>query len=376
MKITIIKKYINLTIILILIYELFYSIKNKEKAFNDFLNLNDSQNSVLIALYEIDHLECLPGFINYFLNLRYKVDILIRNISFESIEKLNPSKYIRIFKYKNIDEINNNLQLFKNITRKYKFLFLITLDIFKINFYKKLGYYEHPNTLFIIHHINELYSVGIEKYILEKKVFSLIDTQKILYLNPSYFGHFKLCFRKNKKVKFFITSTKNRNYDYFLNGVYFLKNNSLDFEINVVGRCGKFGIDYVPKELRKYFKFYRRIPYQKMYEIVLKSDFIILNLYPRKEDNIYKFYRSTGNAQLSYGFCKPALVEKSFSSIYKFSEKNSIIYNNNDISLAMMKAATISKKKYKILCKNLNLLRKKIFDISLNNLKKIINKYK
>ena len=113
-----------------------------------------------------------------------------------------------------------------------------------------------------------------------------------------------------------------------------------------------------------------------MYEIVLKSDFIILNLYPRKEDNIYKFYRSTGNAQLSYGFCKPALVEKSFSSIYKFSEKNSIIYNNNDISLAMMKAATISKKKYKILCKNLNLLRKKIFDISLNNLKKIINKYK
>ena len=221
MKITIIKKYINLTIILILIYELFYSIKNKEKAFNDFLNLNDSQNSVLIALYEIDHLECLPGFINYFLNLRYKVDILIRNISFESIEKLNPSKYIRIFKYKNIDEINNNLQLFKNITRKYKFLFLITLDIFKINFYKKLGYYEHPNTLFIIHHINELYSVGIEKYILEKKVFSLIDTQKILYLNPSYFGHFKLCFRKNKKVKFFITSTKNRNYDYFLNGVYF-----------------------------------------------------------------------------------------------------------------------------------------------------------
>ena len=185
-----------------------------------------------------------------------------------------------------------------------------------------------------------------------------------------------MCFKKNKKIKFFITSTKNRNYDYFINGVYFLKNNSIDFEINVVGRCGKFGIKDVPRELRKYFQFYRKIRYQKMYEIILKSDFIILNLYPSKEDNIYKFYRATGNAQLSYGFCKPPLVEKSFSSIYKFSDKNSIIYNNNDIYLAMMKAATITKKKYKILCKNLNLLRKEIYDISLNNLKNVINKYK
>ena len=63
MEIYIIKKKINLVIILVLLYELFYSIKNKERTFNNFLNLDDSQNSVLIALYETDHLECLPGFI-------------------------------------------------------------------------------------------------------------------------------------------------------------------------------------------------------------------------------------------------------------------------------------------------------------------------
>lgn len=376
MEIRIVEKNINLVIILVLIYELFYSIKNKERTFNNFLKIDDSQNSVLITLFEIEHLECLPGFINYFINLKFKVDILIRDVSIESIEKLKPTKYIRIFQYKNIDEIKNNIQLIKNITRKYKFLFLLTLEIEKINFYKELGFYNHPNSLFIIHHINELFSVGIERYILENKVFSLIDTKTILYLNPSYFGHFKLSFKKNKKVKFFITSTKYRNYEPFLKGIEFLKNNSLDFEINVVGRCGKFGIEDVPKELRKYFQFYSKIPYQKLYEIVLASDFIILNLYPRTEDDIYKFYRATGSAQLSYGFCKPALVEKSFSSIYKFTDKNSIIYSNNDISSAMMKAIKISNIKYSILCKNLNLLRKKIFDISLNNLKKTINKYK
>ena len=176
------KKKLNLLIILILIYELFYSIKNKDRrTFNDFLNLNGTQNSILIALYENEHLECLPGYINYFINLRYQVDILINLFSIESIEKLQPTKYIRIFQYKNIKEIENNSKKFKNITRKYKFLFLTTLNINLVNFYKKLGYYNHPNSLFIIHHINELYSVGLDRSIFENKVFSLIDTKKITY---------------------------------------------------------------------------------------------------------------------------------------------------------------------------------------------------
>ena len=64
MEIHIIKKNINLVIILILLYEFFYSINNKDRTFKDFLNLKDTQNPVLIALYENYHLECLPGFIN------------------------------------------------------------------------------------------------------------------------------------------------------------------------------------------------------------------------------------------------------------------------------------------------------------------------
>lgn len=356
---------------------MFYHKKIKGRSFNDFLNLNDQSNSVLIALYENYHLECLPGIINYFIVLKYKVDILIKFSSIESIEKLNPSKYIRIFQYNNNNDINFNLKLLNNTISKYKFLFLLTLEKSKIQFYKELGYYNHPNSLFVIHHINELYYVGLKRYIFENKVFGLIDTGKILYLNPSYFGNFKMSFKKNKIVTFFITSTKNRNYTYFLEGVSFLKNNSIDFKINVVGRSGKFELNDVPKDLRNYFLFYTQIPYQQMYEIILKSDFIILNLYPsRKEDIIYKYYRATGNAQISYGFCKPALIEKSFSSIYKFSDDNSIIFNNNDIALAMMKAAKITKRKYKNLCENLNFLRKKIFQISLNNLKKTLNKYK
>ena len=370
-----IKKKIYL--ILILIYHLYDNNKKKVRTFNDFLNLSDQNNSILIASYETFHLECLPGFINYFINLKYKVDILIQFNLIESIGKLKSNEYIRIFPYKDMNEIKSNIKILKNIIMKYKFLLLLTLEKYRIQFYKDLGYYNHSNSLFIIHHIDELYSIGLKRYILENKVFGLIDTGKILYLNPSYFGDFKISFEKHKITKFFITSTKNRNYTYFLKGIYLLKKKSIDFKINIIGRSGKFKNKDIPKELRIYFHFYSNIPYQKMYKIIQESDFIILNLFPsRKEDNIYKYYRATGNAQISYGFCKPVLVEKSFSSIYKFSDKNSIIYNNNDLDLAMMKAAKITNKKYKILVKNLGVLRKKIYRISFNNLKKILNKYK
>ena len=156
----------KISFIIILIYELLYQKKNKGRTINDFLNLNDQNNSILIASYETYHLECLPGFINYFINLRYKVDILIQYNLIESIERLKPTKYIRIFQYKNIHEINSNLKLLKNIIIKYKFLFLITLEKNKIQFYKELGYYNHSNSLFIIHHLNELYSIGLKRYII------------------------------------------------------------------------------------------------------------------------------------------------------------------------------------------------------------------
>lgn len=372
-----IKKKLFIFLLFLILNELFYYNKIKKNNFEDFLKINDQENSVLITLYDNYHFECLPGYINYFINLKYKVDILIDYNFIESLDKLKPSKYIRIFEYKNIYQIINKIKLLKKIFLNYKFLFLITLEKYRIHFYKHLGYYDHPNSLFIIHHLNELNSIGLKRYILQNKVFSLIDTGQILYLNPCYFGKFKIIFKKNKIPKFFITSTKKRNYTYFLKGISYLKKNSIDFEINVVGRSGKFGINDVPKDLRNYFNFYNNITYQKMYEIIIKSDFIVLNLYPnRKEDNIYKLYRATGNAQISYGFCKPSLVESSFSSIYKFSNTNSIIYNNTNIHLAMMEAAKLTNKRYINLCKNLNILRKNIYKISLNNLKGILNKYK
>ena len=107
--------------------------------------------------------------------------------------------------------------------------------------------------------------------------------------------------------------------------------------------------------------------------ILLKFYFIILNLYPDNEvDNLFRTFRATGNAQLAYGFYKPVLIEENFVKVYKFSKETAIIYKGHNISSAMLKAATMSKEEYQNMSKNIKYLQQTIYNLSLNNLKKIL----
>ena len=357
-----------------IIYKLFYI----EKEFTilklkDFINSTVYPNSILVAEYQRYHLECLPGFTKYFIDLGYNVDIILYNNLSESMKKFRPLNRIRIFEYNSIKEIEKNLRQFKEKLKQYKFLFLETLEKHLIPFYEKVGYYNNPNSLFVIHHVDERYLLGINNSISKNRVFSLTDYGIIPYLNPNYYGNFKLSHEKNQIVSFFITSTKLRNYQYFIEGVSYLKNKSIDFIINVVGRCGNFTESNVPIELKKYFKFYGTVEYQKMYNIVKNSDFIILNLYPDNEtDNLFRTFRATGNAQLAYGFYKPVLIEENFVKVYKFSKETAIIYKGHNISSAMLIAATMSKSQYKDMSRKVKYLKETIYNLSLNNLKKVL----
>lgn len=346
--------------------------KIKIQSFKNFVKSKIKSNSVLITEFEKYHLECLPGFTKYFLDLGYNVDILLDSTLGESMKKFKPFSKLRIFEFKKKKQIKKKFKLLSKKLKKYKYLFLETLEKKFIPFYKKLGFYDNPNSLFVIHHIDEIHHLGIKTFISKNQVFGLTDYGLIPYLNPNYFGNFKLTYEKGKN-SFFITSTKLRNYKHFIDGVFFLKNNSIDFEINVVGRFRNFRKVHVPKELRRYFHFYGNVRYQKLYEIVNKSDFIILNLYPdRKNDNLFRTFRATGNAQLAYGFYKPVLIEENFAKAYKFSNNTAIIYKGHNISSAMLEAVKMTKNEYLNMSVNVKYLQEKIYNISLNNLKNVL----
>lgn len=348
--------------------------KNNQKAMIlTFIKSKIKSNSILIAEYQNYHLECLPGYTKYFTELGFNVDIMILPHQKESMEKFQPKNKIRIFEFRNKREILKHIKLYKKKLKEYKFVFLETLELINIDFYKKIGYLNNLNSLFVIHHIDRLYKYGINNSISKNEIFSLIDYGIIPYLNPNYFGEFNLTFEKNQKITFFTTSSMARNYTHFLYAVNFLHEKSVDFIINIVGRSGKFKEKNVPKKLKKYIRFYYNAKYQKLYEIVQKSDFIILNLYPeQKFDNLYRTHRATGNSQLSYGFYKPVLIEENFAKPYKFSNENAIFFKGNDLASAMFKATKISDEEYKNMSMNIKNLRDSIFNESLNNLKNVL----
>ena len=110
-----------------------------------------------------------------------------------------------------------------------------------------------------------------------------------------------------------------------------------------------------------------------MYSIIEQSDFIIINLDPDlKEDNYFRTERATGSAQLGYGFHKPIIISTEFADTYKLTDDTALIYDNKDMLPAMAKAISMSSERYDAMKENMKSLCKKIYNISLENVKKAL----
>lgn len=367
------KCFFFLTIIPLLIMILYYKFVKKKSNIINFINAKIHPKSIVIFEINPHHYECLPGYTKYFTDLGYHVDIIMRKNKRESMERFEPKNKIRMFEYNNIKEIKYNLEKYKKKILLYNYSLLHTTDIKPI--FKELGYYDNPNSLFIIHAIDYLNELKLDDFIKKKHAFGLADYGVLIYANPNYFGNFNLSHNKNNKSKtsFFITSSINRNYSQLIDGLNYIKEKNIDFELNVIGHENTFNPEMVPKNLLKYCHFYLHVKYQKMYEIVQKSDFIIINLFPdNEENNLFRTTRATGSIQLSYGFYKPVIIEENFAPIYKLTNETSITFQLHDMRKALEKAATMTNEDYIKMSKNMKILKDTIYNTSLNNIKKVL----
>ena len=320
--------------------------------------------------FEKYHLECIPGFSKYFIDLGYYIDIILNKNFSESMEKFKPKTKITIYEFENFSEVFLNKSELKEKLKHYKYTLLGTTKYHIVKAFKEIGYYNNQNALFIVHNVSQRYLLDINNSLSSNKAFTLLDNGIIPYLNPNYFGRFKISHQKQKKLTFFMTSTLSRSYTDFIKGALYLKNNSIDFEVKIIGHSNKFNETQIPEILKPNIHYFGKVSYQEMYKLVLSSDFIIINIYPNREgDYLFRTYLATGSAQLSYGFHKPVLIEESFAGIYKFSYETSIIYNGYDLSSAMLKASKINSKEYTKMSLKIEKLRKQIYQKSLNNLK-------
>ena len=103
---------------------------------------------------------------------------------------------------------------------------------------------------------------------------------------------------------------------------------------------------------------------------------ISLTSYNKDEERHIRYITTgtSGNFQLIYGFAKPCLIIKSFAPINGLDDKNSIVYDkNSDYAEAMQKAIEMTQDEYKIMQNNLKDYADKLYRVSLENMRRLIN---
>lgn len=198
---------------------------------------------------------------------------------------------------------------------------------------------------------------------------------KSVVINPHYFGEIKVT-QKNEITNFITVGTlkaSKKDCGIIINAVQKLHEKGItNFKVTVVG---KGSLKHLPKTIRKHFDIKGRLPFNKMYEEIEKSDFM-LTAYDDKnpEHQRYITTGTSGNFQLVYGFLKPCILVESFAPINKFNEENSILYKESDnYAEALEQAIKMNNKEYQKMQDCLSKTVDTIYNESLNNLKGALN---
>lgn len=359
-----------------------YSVKEKLK--NQIESIEQRKRAVIIESNTC-HGECIPGFLKYLLDLKYDVDIILN----EDTKTENPLSFSKLkynIKFMKFDDI---MDFIKNaeFNNKYDVVLINSDIVYRLSLYKptmvniinKLSRIT-PKILIVEHHLESITSAHLKNanIIVLKK----FDKFKHVYqVNPHYFGEYDL-HNKNKKTEFIIIGNienKRKNFGLLLEAVKnCIKAGKTNFHVTIIGK-GDLPLEDKDINLSKYITTTGRLPYDKMYDKISKSDFILPLLDPvNSEHKRYITTATSGTFQLVYGFNIPCVIEKTFADVHGFSNTNSIIYSdNNNFYKALSEAIDTNNSKYIFLKQNLNILANRIYNTSLYELNNAINeKYK
>lgn len=326
----------------------------------DFLKHDIPEKSVLIVEPNNYHGEIIPGFVKYWQNLGYHVDVIMRVANYEEnpfalfaqdeMPDIYPMQKWRISKV-----------LKSKMIREYDFVFVSSFDYqeTKERYYDYLGFepQSHRGSLCIYHNCQNIEPYGEIKKYLGKRLFVLnefpLAEGKAKLLCPIYFGNVAP-HEKNSKTRFVMIgrlSPNTRNCAQLLEAIEkLLQENITDFEVCVIGSGGM----EIPERLKKHIKKLGRLNFHDMYHQCMDSDFLLALLDPESpQQESYKHGTTTGSKQLSLGLNKPMLLEKTFADVYGFSEKDTIVYQGNCLYEAMKQAVAMDKNTYAEKCKAL-----------------------
>jgi len=117
-----------------------------------------------------------------------------------------PITKIRIFFYKNIQQIKEFAEFYSFIFIKYDYILIQTTEPKEFKLYQNLNLFNINNTFFVFHHLDFVYYKKFPR-LKKNRIWSLGNFSSSIQINPHYFGKIKQR-KKNKITKFFYNFIK------------------------------------------------------------------------------------------------------------------------------------------------------------------------
>lgn len=338
---------------------------------NKFKNFHVRDNSVLVVEFYKNHGETLPGYIKYFSDLGYNVDVFLNKPDGKERNDLglflcfSMNEEVRV---KPLSTNDLNLFLRSAVAFKYKHILINTFNdgiernhLLSVNLFKLKPVCVAHNS-----DINNDYFKS-DKIISPVKIES-ISRKPPFIVNPHYFGEYQKM-DKSKKTTFVTLHSNNllrRNINLLFEACDKLfEKGIVDFSVKIIRNNMK-----IPEKYLNNFQLFGYLDFQSMYNEIQDSDFLLALI---DQASVMYTNKASGTYQLCYGFLKPIVIHKKFSDISGFNNKNSILYSDNgDLADAMEKCINMSGADYLSLVSALETSEKELYDTSLNNLKKVL----
>ena len=345
------------------------------KPYNKFYKKKIPSKGVLIVEINTFHGITLPGYIHYFKELGYDVDVLLdyKNVIDQPLCRLKDKFRAFVGTKEQLLEILRSPRI-----KKYSFVFINTTFYYPggLSVIKMIGRLPEGKygTLMIEHNLDPyVKQFGEEKYIKNGTLFTLLGFRNTKMLFPGYVGKTRKTYKNKEITKFVVVgniSQSCRNYIDLVKASEILINKRIEnFEVIVIG----WGtIENIPENVLPHIKLLGQLDYPDMYKEIEKADFL-LTLMDSKISEHHKYLDNwaTGANILIHAFLKPCLIDSFFAKSYFFNKDNALLYNAN-LAKAMEEAIKMSQSDYKHLLTGLEKLRKQLYQESLKNLGKTL----
>lgn len=340
-----------------------------------FINTPIKPNSVLLVETNACHGEVISAYFKYFKDMGFNVDLIMHDVIY------NENHFTR----HDISDINifhshtsamhkmfrcQKMQQYKNIVIMTPVNY--TFDIQSVfEMFPELK--EFQNTYLIAHNLRD-----IKNYYQSFNQNHILGCTRHLgqypNMNPILFGKLHKNNKKHHPTTFISVggiNAKRKNHKQLISIIKDLDDKKLDFKVIIVGGGDKIKIE--SPQIAKHLVLTGRQIGEKMFQYMEQSDFF-LTLWDKNNPvhNKYKTDQASGSIQLILGFNKIPILQKEFADFYDCTDKNAIIYTDNNLASAMEFAIQMNDAQYTKIYNGLDKLSQDVYTESKNNLKHIL----